>query len=135
MSSPQLKKKKKSSFYHYENPSVTIKQNTDQDALVLQECRRDVCILEGGQLQLRFCCPVCFLPWSFHWPLLNCVLKLWFLLCQSSFSKNIPSTKPMEKEFHKEKKLLRRDNRTSITIPIQFYTSLTKYWMTLGIQS
>lgn len=54
--------KKKSSFYHSENPSVTIKQNTDQDALVPQECRRDVCILEGGQLQLRFCCPVCFLP-------------------------------------------------------------------------
>lgn len=135
MSSPQLKKKKKNPVFIIMKIHVTIKQNTDQDALVLQECRRDVCILEGGQLQLRFCCPVCFLPWSFHWPLLNCVLKLWFLLCQSSFSKNILSTKPTENGFHKEKKLLRRDNRTSITIPIQFYTSLTKYWMTLGIQS
>lgn len=102
MNSPQLKKYR---FYHSENPSVIIKQNTDQDALVLQECRRDVCILEGGLLQLQFCCPVCFLLCTFHWPFPNCVLRLWFLLCQSSFSKNIPSTMPAEKEFHKEEKL------------------------------
>lgn len=101
MNSSQLKN---SSFYHPGNLSVIIKRNTDQDALMLQECKRYVCILEGNQQQLQFCCTICFLLCSFHQPFLNCVLKLWFLLCHCSFSKNILSTMPTEKEFHKDKK-------------------------------
>jgi len=38
-----------SSFYPPGNLSVTIKQNTDRDALTLQEYKRGVCISEGIQ--------------------------------------------------------------------------------------